>query len=91
MAWSNRGTMRLQNNNWSGARDDLRKALQLETANGEKPSALVLNQLGNADEAMGDWELACVRYEQAAAASAEMEGIATANLALALCQLGVCI
>lgn len=89
-AWSNRGTSRLQFGRWQDARSDLLKALELESADGGQPSALVLNQLGNADGAVGEWELACEHYRRAAQSSQELESIASANLALALCQLEVC-
>ena len=51
-AWSNRGTSRLQFGYWEEARSDLLKAYELESANG-KVSGLLLNQLGNADGAVG--------------------------------------
>ena len=89
-AWSNRGTSRLQFGRWEDARSDLLRALELETAQGGKPSGLLLNQLGNADGAVGEWELACSHYKQAAELAPEIETIALANLALALSQRGVC-
>jgi tetratricopeptide (TPR) repeat protein len=88
-AWSNRGTLRLQHGHWADARSDLLQALELEMADGGQPSGLVLNQLGNADGAVGLWEDACEHYRRAAEVSLEMESIALANLALAHCQLGV--
>jgi tetratricopeptide (TPR) repeat protein len=87
--WSNRGTARLQNGRWHDARADLQRALELEASGGSEPSALVLNQLGNAEGAEGEWDLACDHYRQAAAQSLELESIASANLALALCQCRV--
>ena len=88
-AWSNRGTSRLQFGRWDDARSDLKKALELETQGGGKPSGLLLNQLGNSDGAVGDWELACSHYKQAAELSPEIESIALANLALGQSQRGV--
>lgn len=64
------------------------KAYQLESAQG-KVSGVLMNQLGNADGAVGKWELACQHYKQAAEISPELESIANANLALAYCQLQV--
>lgn len=52
-------------------------------------AGLLLNQLGNAEGAVQEWELACKHYKQAAAASPEIESLALANLALANCELGV--
>jgi hypothetical protein len=52
-------------------------------------SGLLLNQLGNADGTVGEWQLACEHFRQAAEASPELESIALANLALARCQLQV--
>lgn len=52
-------------------------------------AGLLLNQLGNAEGAVQDWELACKHYKQAAVASPEIESLALANLALANCELGV--
>lgn len=40
-AWSNRGTSRLQFGRWQEAREDLLKALELESKNGE-PSGVPL-------------------------------------------------
>lgn len=86
-AWSNRGTSRLQFGRWQDAKEDLEKALELESKTGQ-PSGLLLNQLGNAEGAVQDWELACKHYKQAAVASPEIESLALANLALANCELG---
>lgn len=85
-AWSNRGTVRLQNRQWQEGRADLQQALSLESADGKQPSALVLNQLGNADVAVGELDAACQHYEQAAQQSSEVAEIAQANLALTQCQ-----
>lgn len=88
-AWSNRGTLRLQFGRWQEARDDLMHAVELELKAGGPASGLTLNQLGNAEGAMGRWEVACRHYKDAAAASPEIESLALANLALAYCQLEV--
>ncbi|KAK9863256.1 hypothetical protein WJX84_010853 [Apatococcus fuscideae] len=56
-AWSNRGTKRLQAGRWREAREDLQKALALEASQSveHEPSSMVLNNLGNAEGALGDW------------------------------------
>jgi len=65
-AWSNRGTARLQAGRWQDAYDDLSHALELERRRfggegvSDGTSALLLNQLGNAEGALGKWE---VRFE----------------------------
>jgi glutaminase len=55
-----------------------------------RAAGLLLNQLGNAEGAVQEWELACKHYKQAAALSPEIESLALANLALANCEMKVC-
>ena len=57
--------------------------------NGGSASPLLLNQLGNAEGSVGDWEAACSHFEKAAQDGSGIESIALANLALAYCQIGV--
>lgn len=52
-------------------------------------AGLLLNQLGNAEGAVNEWELACKHYKQAADSAPEIESLALANLALANCELRV--
>jgi tetratricopeptide (TPR) repeat protein len=62
-AWSNRGTARLQAGRWRDAYDDLSRALELERRRfggevvADGVSALLLNQLGNVEGALGRWEV----------------------------------
>jgi tetratricopeptide (TPR) repeat protein len=71
-AWSNRGTARLQAGRWRAAYDDLAHALELEAAQcggarvSDGVSALLLNQLGNAEGALGRWGDAMAHYREAA-------------------------
>ena len=89
-AWSNRGTSRLQFGRWEDALSDLRQAAELEMQVGEDgPSGLLLNQLGNAEGAVQDWESASKHYKQAAERAPEIESLALANLALAHCEMKV--
>jgi Flp pilus assembly protein TadD len=44
-AWSNRGTSRLQFGRWQDARDDLQKAFELESKNGEPSGAFFRGML----------------------------------------------
>lgn len=89
-AWSNRGTSRLQFGRWEDALSDLRHAIELETQMSESgPSGLLLNQLGNAEGAVQEWESACKHYRQAAERAPEIESLALANLALANCEIKV--
>jgi tetratricopeptide (TPR) repeat protein len=100
-ALTNRGSARLQGGRWRDAYSDLKRAVDLELEmaaaqngggdNNDGPyggvSALLLNQLGNAEGALGKWDDAIEHYE-AAAADGEMESIARANLALAAFETG---
>jgi tetratricopeptide (TPR) repeat protein len=86
-AWSNRGTVRLQNGQWSAAYDDLLHALQLEQQQAGTASPLLLNELGNAEGALGKWQMALQHY-QAAATDEEIGAIAAANYALAAFETG---
>eukprot|EP00775_Hariotina_reticulata_P006291 gene6291-6527_t len=86
-AWSNRGTVRLQNGQWSAAYDDLLHALQLEQQQAGTASPLLLNELGNAEGALGKWQMALDHY-QAAAIDEEVGAIAAANYALAAFETG---
>eukprot|EP00878_Enallax_costatus_P024925 GHUV01026630.1.p1 GENE.GHUV01026630.1~~GHUV01026630.1.p1 ORF type:complete len:192 (+),score=62.67 GHUV01026630.1:171-746(+) len=54
-AVSNRGTVRLQYGHWQAAYDDLQAALQLEQQQSGTPSAILLNNLGNAEGGLGRW------------------------------------
>lgn len=89
VAWSNRGTVRLQFGRWQAALGDLLMALDLETKGGARPSPLLLNQLGNVEGSLGNWASACQRFEDAARSGSEIESVALANLALAYCQTEV--
>lgn len=81
-AWSNRGTAHLQNGHWHAAYEDLVTALQLEQQQTGAPSAILLNNLGNAEGALGRWKDAMQHYQQAAD-DAEIGSIALANYSLA--------
>lgn len=85
-ALSNRGTVRLQAGRWQEARDDLQRAIQLEEP-GAPGYAAELNNLGNAEGALGNWSAARLRFAEAAEDPA-MESIAMANLALASWEVG---
>ena len=69
---------------WQGAKEDLLKAYELETADG-KASGILLNNLGNVYGALDDWETAIEKF-RAASLEPVMAPIALANLALALFQ-----
>lgn len=84
-AWSNRGTIRLQQGLWQGAKDDLEKALELESVNGSV-SGILFNNLGNAKGALGDWNGAMTDFKEASL-DPEVTPIALGNLALALFQV----
>eukprot|EP00879_Flechtneria_rotunda_P016566 GHRR01017335.1.p1 GENE.GHRR01017335.1~~GHRR01017335.1.p1 ORF type:complete len:278 (+),score=88.77 GHRR01017335.1:808-1641(+) len=86
-AWSNRGTARLQNSQWQAAYEDLAHALQLEQQQTGQPSALLLNNLGNTEAALGQWQDAMQHYQQATEDS-ELSSIALANYALAAFEIG---
>lgn len=86
-AWSNRGTLRLQNQQWAAAYDDLQRAVALEQQRSGSASAVVLNNLGNVEGALGRWGDAMQHY-QAAAEDGEMASIAGANYALAAFETG---
>lgn len=90
-AWSNRGTSRLQFGRWEDALSDLRKAVDIEEQMSSGPSGLLLNQLGNAEGAVQDWESACKHYKLAAERAPEIESLALANLALANCEIKVAL
>lgn len=85
-ALSNRGTVRLQAGRWKDARDDLLRAVQLEEP-GAPGYAAEVNNLGNAEGALGNWTEARLRFAEAAEDPA-MESIAKANLALASWEVG---
>eukprot|EP00191_Tetraselmis_sp_GSL018_P009548 CAMPEP_0177602354 /NCGR_PEP_ID=MMETSP0419_2-20121207/14812_1 /TAXON_ID=582737 /ORGANISM="Tetraselmis sp., Strain GSL018" /LENGTH=248 /DNA_ID=CAMNT_0019095809 /DNA_START=147 /DNA_END=893 /DNA_ORIENTATION=- len=89
-AWSNRGTVFLQAGRWREARDDLAKARALDEAQRpEGADPLVLNNLANAEGALGNWDAAIALFREAAASdSRDVQEIALANLALALFQVG---
>lgn len=86
-AWSNRGTLRLQNQQWAAAYEDLQQAVALEQQQTGSVSAVVLNNLGNVEGALGRWEDAMQHYQQAAE-DPEMGSIAGANHALAAWETG---
>jgi tetratricopeptide (TPR) repeat protein len=86
-AWSNRGTARLQNGQWQAAYDDLSAAARLEEQQLGAANGLTLNNLGNAEGALGRWQDAMQHYE-AAADDADVGSIALANYALAAFETG---
>jgi tetratricopeptide (TPR) repeat protein len=86
-AWSNRGTARLQNGKWQAAYDDLSAAARLEEQQLGSADGLTLNNLGNAEGALGRWQDAMRHYE-AAADDADVGSIALANYALAAFEMG---
>lgn len=86
-AWSNRGTLRLQNQQWAAAYEDLQQAVALEQQQTGSVSAVVLNNLGNVEGALGRWQDAMQHYQQAAE-DPEMGSIAGANYALAAWETG---
>lgn len=85
-AWSNRGTKRLQAGRWQDARDDLERSVEL-SPDPDNPDPLTLNNLGNAEGALGHWDVAMANYLEASK-SRDMESIALANFALAKFQTG---
>ena len=86
-AWSNRGTKRLQAGRWADARADLERSVQL-SPDPNNPDPLTLNNLGNAEGALGNWDAAMANYLEASKdPTREMESIALANLALAKFQV----
>ena len=85
-AWSNRGTKRLQAGRWADARDDLERSVEL-SPDPDAPDPLTLNNLGNAEGALGRWDAAMANYLEASK-NREMESIALANFALAKFQVG---
>ena len=87
-AWANRGAVKLQVGDWAAAERDLLEAARLDEAAGSPPSALVLNDLGNVQGALGQWEDAIANYGKAAEADPAFQEIAEANQALALFQVG---
>lgn len=86
-AWSNRGTLRLQYQQWAAAYDDLQHAVALEQQQTGSASAVVVNNLGNVEGALGRWEDAMQHYK-AAAEDEEMGSVAGANYALAAFETG---
>ena len=80
-AWSNRGTKRLQAGRWRDARDDLERSVEL-SPDPNHPDPHTLNNLGNAQGALGEWDAAAASYLEASK-DRELESIALANLALA--------
>ena len=86
-AWSNRGTKRLQAGRWADARADLERSVEL-SPDPNNPDPLTLNNLGNAEGALGNWDAAMANYLEASKdPTREMESIALANLALAKFQV----
>eukprot|EP01023_Acetabularia_acetabulum_P008079 TRINITY_DN13506_c0_g2_i9.p1 TRINITY_DN13506_c0_g2~~TRINITY_DN13506_c0_g2_i9.p1 ORF type:complete len:316 (-),score=48.91 TRINITY_DN13506_c0_g2_i9:240-1187(-) len=86
-AWSNRATTRLQAGRWQDAKADFLTSLELEQKGADDVSALLYNNLGNAQGACGEWEDAMKSYLQASK-DPELEEIALANYALALFEIG---
>ncbi|KAL6756497.1 hypothetical protein V8C86DRAFT_66524 [Haematococcus lacustris] len=90
-AWSNRGALRLQNMRWAAAESDLRHAVELESGPSGSPSVLddvdasTLNNLGNAEVALGRLEEAQLHF-RAAARDPALQSLALANAALAAFQ-----
>jgi len=85
--WSNRGTVLLQAGRWQEARDDLDHASFIDQAG--VPDPLVLNNLANAEGALGNWDTAIELYSQAAGViDPEILAIAMANKSLACFQTG---
>lgn len=82
-AWSNRGTIRLQAGRWEEARADLERALELDDGT---RSGVLLNNLGNAQAATGDWKSAMENF-LAAAEDPDIGTIGLANHALASFQV----
>ncbi|KAF8072724.1 hypothetical protein HT031_000384 [Scenedesmus sp. PABB004] len=86
-ARSNRGTVRLQAGEWAAAYDDLAAAAALEAEQRGAASGVLLNNLGNAEGALGRWPDA-LRHYRAAGGDAEVGAIALANYALAAWETG---
>lgn len=86
-AWGNRGTLRLQNQQWAAAYEDLQHAVALEQQQTGTASAVVMNNLGNVEGALGRWDDAMQHYKQAAE-DPDMGSIAGANYALAAWETG---
>lgn len=86
-SWSNRGTLRLQYQQWEPAFHDLQHAVILEQQQDGTASAVVVNNLGNVEGALGRWDEA-MRHYQEAAEDPEMGSIAGANYALAAFETG---
>lgn len=86
-SWSNRGTLRLQHQQWEAAYEDLQHAVTLEQQQTGTASAVVVNNLGNVEGALGRWDDA-MRHYQEAAEDPEMGSIAGANYALAAFETG---
>lgn len=63
--WSNRGVLRLQVGDYSGAASDLEKSAELERKAFSYASGFTLCALGNARGAAGDWDGAIDAYEEA--------------------------
>ena len=81
-AFSNRGTLRLQYQEWQGAVDDLQASVDLD---GNNPDPLSLNNLGNAKGALNQWDSAMADFLEASRTE-DMRAIALANYALAAFQ-----
>ncbi|KAK3265962.1 hypothetical protein CYMTET_25388 [Cymbomonas tetramitiformis] len=86
-AWSNRGTLRLQLGRWEDANTDLQFAKELELRQNGEANSLLLNNLGNTQGAIGEWDRAIENY-LSASKDPSMSEIALANYALALFQIG---
>mmetsp|Transcript_11304 Transcript_11304/g.69795 ORF Transcript_11304/g.69795 Transcript_11304/m.69795 type:complete len:318 (+) Transcript_11304:353-1306(+) len=82
LAWANRGTVRLQALQWSGAASDLETAKVIEESVRGQASALTLINLGNSKVPLGELEEANECFLMAADANKELESIALANYAL---------
>ena len=82
-ALSNRGTLRLQYSDWTGAVADLQASVD---GDGNNPDPLALNNLGNALGALGRWDEAMSAYLEASRTE-DMREIALANYALAAFQI----
>ena len=83
-AWSNRGTKRLQAGRWADARDDLERSVEL-SPDPDAPDPLTLNNLGNAEGALGRWDAAMANYLEA---SKDRDGPIAPPTSLAKFQVG---
>lgn len=87
-AWGNRGAIRLQLQEWQGAFEDFGKTAELEEKKNGNPDAWTLNNLGNAELALGRGEDAVYHFSEASKRNRQLEPIALANLALAQFEVG---